>query len=84
MINILQATLIAPYRIQLDFSDGKTGVWNAETLLEERKGTLLEPLRDATYFQRFFIDAGALCWPNSLEFSPERLYEQCEFVLKAA
>jgi hypothetical protein len=31
VINILQATLIAPYRIQLDFSDGKTGVWNAET-----------------------------------------------------
>jgi hypothetical protein len=52
--------------------------------LKQRQGTLLEPLRDAGYFQRFFIDAGALCWPNGLEFSPERLYEQCVFSRKTA
>ncbi|TRX01600.1 DUF2442 domain-containing protein [Candidatus Methylobacter oryzae] len=84
MIKILHATLITPYEIQLDFSDETRGIWNAETLLKERKGTLLEPLRDADYFQRFFIDAGALCWPNGLEFSPERLYEQCIFIREVA
>ena len=24
---------------------------------------------------RFFIDAGALCWPNGLEISPAKMYE---------
>ncbi len=84
MIKILHATLINPYEIQLDFTDETRGVWSAETLLKERKGTLLEPLRDAEYFQRFFIDAGALCWPNGLEFSSERLHEQCVFIREVA
>lgn len=84
MIKILNATPIAPYSILMEFSDGMKGIWNAETLLNQRQGTLLEPLRNADYFQRFFIDAGALCWANGLEFSPERLYEQCLPVQKIA
>jgi hypothetical protein len=84
MIKILKTLLIAPYSIQLEFSDGMTGIWNAETLLEQHQGPLLEPLRRADYFQGFFIDAGGLCWPNGLEFSPERLYEQCIPIYKAA
>lgn len=75
MIKILEAKSIAPYQILLEFSDNTQRVWSAEMLLATRKGTLLEPLRDANYFQRFFLDAGALCWANGLEFSPERLYE---------
>jgi hypothetical protein len=75
MIKILEATSIAPYQVLLEFSDNTQGVWSAETLLATRKGTLLEPLRDADYFSHFFIDAGALCWANGLEFSPERLQE---------
>lgn len=75
MIKILEATAVAPYQILLKFSDDTKGVWNAETLLATRKGTLLEPLRDVNYFEHFFLDAGALCWANGLEFSPERLHE---------
>jgi hypothetical protein len=84
VIKILHATLIKPYEIQLDFSDETRGIWSAETLLKERKGTLLDPLRNTEYFQQFFIDTGALCWPNGLEFSPERLYEQCIFIREVA
>ena len=75
MIKILEATAVAPYQILLEFSDGSQRVWSAENLLATRTGTLLEPLRDSNYFQRFFLDAGALCWANGLEFSPERIYE---------
>ena len=75
MIKILEAKPIAPYQILLEFSDNTQRVWSAEPLLATRKGTLLEPLRDADYFEHFFLDAGALCWANGLEFSPERLQE---------
>jgi hypothetical protein len=78
MIKILDAKPIAPYQILLEFSDNTQRVWSAETLLATRKGTLLEPLRDANYFEHFFLDAGALCWANGLEFSPERLYEDAK------
>jgi hypothetical protein len=62
-------------RIELTFSDGLVGEWDATALLA-RTGPLLEPLQDQAFFQRFIIDAGALCWPHGLELSPDRLHDQ--------
>jgi hypothetical protein len=58
----------------VSFSDGKEGSFDGNELLQ-KSGSLLEPLREENYFRRFFIDAGALCWPNGLELSPARLHE---------
>jgi hypothetical protein len=38
---------------------------------------MLDALHDEAYFKRFFIDMGALCWPNGLELSPTKLHESC-------
>jgi hypothetical protein len=76
MMKILHASHQGARNIELTFSDGATGIWNAEALLQ-RPGLLLVPLRDdQAFFERFFIDAGALCWPHGLELSPGRLREQ--------
>lgn len=77
MIKVIEARYLGEYQAALVFSDGKEGVFDGKTLLE-RKGTLVEALRDENYFKRLFIDAGALCWPNGLELSPSRLYENCK------
>jgi len=76
MIKLIEARYDRDFQVVLTFSDGKQGVFDARTLLQ-RKGPLLEPLRDQDYFRRLFIDAGALCWPNGLELSPARLDESC-------
>ncbi|BBD78239.1 DUF2442 domain-containing protein [Hydrogenophilus thermoluteolus] len=75
MIKIIHATYRGNYQIDLTFSDGQHGILDGKALLQ-RQGPLLEPLRDETYFQRFFLDAGALCWPNGLELSPATLYQK--------
>jgi hypothetical protein len=75
MIKILEAHYMGHYRIELVFSDGQIGVFDVNTYLSIRTGSLLESLRQEAYLQRFFIDAGALCWPNGLELSPDRLHE---------
>ena len=68
---LLHATHQGARNIELTFSDGATGIWNAEALLQ-RPGLLLVPLRDdQAFFARFFIGAGALCWPHGLELSPD-------------
>jgi hypothetical protein len=82
MTKILSATHLGGRRIELSFSDGVMGVWDAEALLA-RPGPLLEPLQDQAFFQRFFIDAGALCWPHGLELSPDRLREQVQVTVNA-
>jgi len=76
MIKVIAARYLGDFQVALQFSDGREGVFDGHTLLD-RSGSLLEPLRDESYFNRLFIDAGALCWPNGLELSPARLYEIC-------
>lgn len=72
MIKITQITLTAPYKLRLNFSDGSWGEMDfAPMLLGD--GSLLVPLRDPDYFARCFLELGALCWPNGLEFSAESL-----------
>ena len=72
MIKVLEARYLGDFQIRLHFSDGREGVYRGQALLLNQ-GPLLEPLRDENYFRRFFLDAGALCWPNGLELSPAKL-----------
>ena len=75
MIKVLKARLIAPLVLEIDFSDHTQGVFDANTYLANRAGPLLEKIREPAYFGRFFIDAGALCWPNGLELSPAKIHK---------
>ena len=77
MIKVLNTRLVAPFKLEIDFSDHTQGVFDGATYLADKAGPLLDALRDASYFQRVFIDAGALCWPNGLELSPARVYALC-------
>ena len=74
MIKLTHAKYDNNFKVLLTFSDGHEAIFDGLKLLE-RKGPLLDALRDEAYFKRVFIDAGALCWPNGLELSPIKLYE---------
>lgn len=75
-MNGLPAVVKAEYEraflIHLTFSDGTEGTVDFEEWLE---GPIFEPLRDQDFFRRFFIEAGALSWPNGADIAPETLYE---------
>ena len=82
MIKIIEVRYLGDFQIGLQFSSGFEGVFDGHLLLQ-RQGPLLEPLRSEDYFRRFFVDAGALCWPNGLELSPTRLRETCRVMVAA-
>lgn len=77
MIKVLYAHYDGNFSITLQFSDGSAGHFNGAAYFKGRQGSLLEALKNETYFKRFFIEAGALSWPNGLELSPQRLHELC-------
>ena len=72
MIKIIRAKLIRDRIIQVEFSDGSSGEYDLEPLAA-RGGLLTLVWSESGYFERFFLELGALCWPNGLELSPEAI-----------
>lgn len=75
---MIKLTAIEPkdsYELLLRFSDGASGVFDFSEFAEA--GTeMTEPLRDPLFFDRHFIELGAIAWPNGLDFSAESLYRR--------
>ena len=75
MIKIVSASLVSGKTVRLAFSDGRAGELDFTELLA-RDTVLTRPLAQSEYFARFFVELGALCWPNGLEFSARSLHER--------
>jgi hypothetical protein len=35
-----------------------------------------QPLRDPSFFERAFVDHGAVAWPGDIGLAPDAMYEQ--------
>jgi hypothetical protein len=69
--SVVRAEYCDGFRIHLTFND------RSEATLDFRQwvdGPVFEPLKDASYFRRFFIDGGTVVWPNGADIAPETLY----------
>jgi hypothetical protein len=75
MIELIRITVAGERALDLTFSDGSNGRWWADPIIL-RDTVLTRPLEDPAYFRRAFIEAGALAWPNGLEFSANSLHEK--------
>ncbi|HEX2762770.1 MAG TPA: hypothetical protein VHM92_02835 [Allosphingosinicella sp.] len=73
MIELIRIAPAGERALDLAFSDGSTGRWEADAVLA-RDTVLTQPLQDPVYFARAFVEAGALAWPNGLEFSGHNLH----------
>ena len=45
---------------------------------EEMTGALA-PLRDVQFFERVFIDYGAVAWPGEIDLAPDAMYAQVAY-----
>jgi hypothetical protein len=59
------------YSLFVRFKDGLNG--RVKLNLEELTGAL-EPLRDPRFFERVFIDNGAVAWPGEIDLAPDAMY----------
>jgi len=65
------------FRLGVHFNDGSRGVHDFAALVD-RPGAMREPLRNPDYFQRAFLESGALTWPNGYDMAPEWLRRKME------
>ena len=61
------------YSLSVRFKDGTQGVVR---LSQEQLTGVLEPLRNRTFFQKVFIDHGAVAWPGEIELAPDAMYAE--------
>jgi len=66
--SVIRAIYEGGFRIRLTFSDNLQGSVDFRSWLD---GPVFEPLKDPSYFQRFFIDGGTVVWPNGADIAPD-------------
>jgi hypothetical protein len=72
---VIRAEYRGGHMIHLTFNDGVEKTLDFARWLE---GPVFEPLKDAGYFQRFFLEGGTVTWPNGADIAPETLYERAK------
>lgn len=72
---VVRAEYRGGFKINLLFNDGIEGTIEFSDWL---KGPVFEPLKDQTYFARFFIEGGTVTWPNGADIAPETLHERAK------
>ena len=74
-ITVISATYVEQYQIQIQFSDGKTGIID---LLPFLQGPVFQPLHNPEAFQQFSVDPDleTIVWQNGADLAPEFLYFQ--------
>lgn len=72
MPTVISADYAGGHRIRLSFSEGTIKIVDFRQWL---RGPIFEPLKDPSYFRRFFIEAGTVVWPNGADIAPETLFE---------
>lgn len=70
--HVVRAEYDSAYRIKLTFNDGTKATVDFHAWLS---GPIFEPLKQVTYFRKFFLDGGTVVWPNGADIAPETLYE---------
>jgi len=78
-VNALPVVLHAEYRgefkIRVVFNDGVEGTIDFSDWLT---GPVFEPLKDPSYFARFFVEGGTVTWPNGADIAPETIHERAK------
>ena len=69
---VIEAEYRGGYIIKLTFNDGVEETIDFAQWLE---GPVFEPIKDLSYFQRFFLEGGTVTWPNGADIAPETLHE---------
>jgi Protein of unknown function (DUF2442) len=75
MIDVIGVRSVGGHKLEIEFSDGAVGVRDFADVLK-KSGPMAEPLKDASYFQRVFIEDGALTWPNGYDWDPIALHDE--------
>jgi hypothetical protein len=71
--DIVEVTPKPDHRLFVRFKDGLEGLFH---LREEQLTGVLAALQDQQFFERVFIDQGAVAWPGDIDLAPDAMYAE--------
>ncbi len=71
--DVIEVKPEADYCLFVRFKNGLSGRVRFDP--QELTG-VLQPLRDAEFFNRVYIDDGAPAWPGEIDLAPDAIYRQ--------
>ncbi len=72
--SVIRAVPREDYTIEVEFYDGKTGIYDAKPLLEYK---VYAPLKRLPFFLTAHVEYGTIVWNDDLDVAPERVYDEC-------
>lgn len=75
MISLVRAHHVRDTILRLEFSDGSVGEFDVAPFIADG-GAMVEPLKDPAYFRGFFVEDGALAWPNGYDLGGRALHRR--------
>ncbi len=72
-MKVISAILLPPYKLQVSFEDGVTGVINLEALVQKGVFTVL---KDEQFFNQVKYNKSAIFWNDDLEIDLLNIYAQ--------
>ncbi|MGB4860289.1 MAG: DUF2442 domain-containing protein [Dokdonella sp.] len=77
MIKLIAVEPKGEERLLLRFSDGSSGIFDFAQFVEANT-EMTAPLAEPDFFSRYFIEAGALAWPNGFDLSAASLQQRLD------
>lgn len=72
-MKVISVILLPPYKLQVSFEDGVTGVINLEALVQKGVFTVL---KDEQFFNQVKYNKSAIFWNDDLEIDLLNIYAQ--------
>lgn len=73
----LRALSVLPeWRLTVTFNDGSTGIVDVSVLVHGADAGVFEALRDYDFFERAYLDCGAVTWPNGADLAPDTMHKE--------
>lgn len=72
---VIDAKYVSDYKIRITFDNGEQKI--ADLGKKPGRG-VFKPLKNKTYFKKFFVDGWTISWPNGADIAPETLYLEGE------
>jgi hypothetical protein len=72
--HVVEVKMLPNFRLHVRFIDGLEGTVDMSARARAKNAGVFTALSDPVYFNRAYIEAGAVKWPGEIDLAPDSMY----------